>query len=117
MDAVSAALDKYDFAEAGRLVYDFFWGDFADWYIEAAKTRLYGDDDARAAATQRVLVYVYDTVLRLAHPFMPFVTEELWQAMPHTGAMLLFFPMVFYCRWLSLLCSWHDRFMARVVMW
>lgn len=89
INAVSAALDRYDFAEAGRLVYEFFWGDFADWYIEAAKTRLYADDAARMADTQRVLVYVYDSVLRLAHPFMPFVTEELWQVMPHTGACVL----------------------------
>lgn len=85
VNAITSALDKYDFAEAGRLVYDFFWGEFADWYIEAAKTRLYGNDKALKASTQRVLVYAYETILRLAHPFMPFITEELWQAMPRDG--------------------------------
>lgn len=66
-------------------MYDFFWGEFADWYIEAAKTRLYGEDEVLKSSTQRVLVYAYESILRLAHPFMPFITEELWQAMPHTG--------------------------------
>lgn len=88
----TAAHEKLELAEAGRLLYDFFWGDFADWYIEAAKARLYGDDEAAAAQTRQVLVYGFDTVLRLAHPFMPFITEELWQALPHTGEALIVAP-------------------------
>ena len=55
------------------------------WILKAAKARLYGADEAAAAQTKRVLVYAFDAVLRLAHPFMPFITEELWQALPHTG--------------------------------
>lgn len=85
VDASSTAHAKLDFGEAGRLLYDFFWADFADWYIEAAKSRLYGGDAAAAAATRQVLVYAYDTILRIAHPFMPFITEEMWGALPHTG--------------------------------
>lgn len=54
-------------------------------YIEASKSRMYGDDAALAQQTRRVLVYVFDRSLRVLHPFMPFVTEELWQAIPHTG--------------------------------
>lgn len=85
----TAAHDKLELAEAGRLLYEFFWGDFADWYIEAAKARLYGDNAEAAMATRGVLLYGFDTVLRLAHPFMPFITEELWQALPHSGPALV----------------------------
>ncbi|PRW33017.1 valyl-tRNA synthetase [Chlorella sorokiniana] len=89
---ITAAHERFDFGEAGRLLYDFVWSDFADWYIEAAKARLYGGDEAAAAQTRQVLVYVYDRILRLAHPFMPFITEEMWQATPHTGAALIAAP-------------------------
>jgi len=85
VDQASAAYDRYDFGEAGRLGYDFFWNEFADWYIEASKSRMYGADPAMAAQTRKVLVYVYDRCLRLLHPFVPYVTEELWQAIPHSG--------------------------------
>jgi valyl-tRNA synthetase len=78
----TAAHEALDVGEAGRALYEFAWSDFADWYIESAKARLYGDDPAAAAATRAVLAYVLDVVLRLAHPFMPFITEELWQALP-----------------------------------
>jgi valyl-tRNA synthetase len=86
---MTAAHERLDFAEAGRLLYDFVWSDFADWYIEAAKAKLYGGDPRQAAATREVLVYVYDGILRLAHPFMPFITEELWQALPPRGPALI----------------------------
>ncbi|NOX63450.1 MAG: valine--tRNA ligase [Chloroflexi bacterium] len=72
--------DGYQFGEAGRQTYEFLWGDFADWYIEAAKPRLRGDDPDPVRQT---LVYVLDQTLRLLHPFIPFVTEELWQHLPH----------------------------------
>ena len=81
-DRVTAAHDRLDFGEAGRGVVDHFWGEFADWYVEAAKTRLYGADPAAAATTRAVLTYALETVLALAHPIMPFVTERLWGALP-----------------------------------
>ncbi|HEB12101.1 MAG TPA: valine--tRNA ligase [Actinobacteria bacterium] len=90
--AVSASLDEYDFGGASRHLYDFFWSEFCDWYLELAKPKLYieveseepGIDQSGAAhdqlMTKVVLVKVLDTTLRLLHPFMPFITEELWQA-------------------------------------
>eukprot|EP00891_Asterochloris_glomerata_P009727 jgi/Astpho2/9727/Aster-03708 len=88
----TTAHDRQDFGDAGREFYDFFWGEFADWYIEAAKARLYSSNVQAAAQTRQVLVYVYDALLKLAHPFMPYVTEELWQAMPHQGSALIVAP-------------------------
>ena len=70
--------DSYQFGEAGRQAYEFLWGDFADWYIEAAKGQLAGGGPA-AARTAGVLVHVLDQTLRLLHPFIPFVTEDIWQ--------------------------------------
>lgn len=63
-------------------MYEFIWSDFADWYVETAKSRLYGDNEQLAETTRRVLVYVLQNILKLAHPYMPFITEELWQAIP-----------------------------------
>lgn len=79
IDRVTDRFEKFDFSEAGRLTYEFLWDEFADWFIEAAKSRLYGKDEAAAAATRGVLVYVFDKVLKLLHPFMPFISEEMWQ--------------------------------------
>jgi len=73
--------ENYQFGEAGRQSYDFLWGDFADWYIEACKPRLQAEQNADVA--RQTLVYVLDQTLRLLHPFIPFVTEELWQHLPH----------------------------------
>ena len=84
----TAAHDRHDFSEAGRAAYDFFWLDFADWYIEASKARLQGDPEDRAAA-QRVLVYVAERAMRIWHPFMPYISEQLWQALPHEGESLV----------------------------
>lgn len=88
VNQVTKAYNKYDFGEAGRASYDFFWNEFADWYIELSKSRLYGDDEELQLQTKRVLVYVYDLCLRVLHPSIPFVTEELWQAIPHEGASI-----------------------------
>ncbi|WVZ61983.1 hypothetical protein U9M48_011785 [Paspalum notatum var. saurae] len=93
IDKVSTSYDKFFFGDAAREIYDFFWGDFADWYIESSKTRLYHSGDKLAAATaQSVLLYVFENILKLLHPFMPFVTEELWQAFPYRKQALMVTP-------------------------
>jgi valyl-tRNA synthetase len=79
--AVTRLIDEYQFGEAGRQIYDFLWGEYADWYIEICKARLYGDDPAAAATARRVLVTVLEQALRLLHPYMPFVTETIWQSL------------------------------------
>ena len=84
--------ERFDLGEAGRAAADFFWSELADWYLEASKTRLYCDDPASVDSTRRVVLYVLDRTLRLLHPFMPYVTEELWQALPHRGPALIAAP-------------------------
>ncbi len=83
--SVTAKFDKFEFGEAGRDLYNFIWGEFADWYIEISKETLTGDDEAAKATKRTNLTYVLDQILRLLHPIMPFVTEELWQSLPHEG--------------------------------
>jgi len=80
---VNAALETYRFHEAANRIYDFFWGELCDWYLELIKLRLNGDDGDQAAAqiTCKNLVHLFDASLRLLHPVMPFITEEIWQAM------------------------------------
>lgn len=77
--------DKYEFGEVGRILYNFIWDDFCDWYIEMAKLPLYGEDEAAKKTTRSILAYVLDNTMRLLHPFMPFITEEIWQNLPHEG--------------------------------
>ena len=89
---VDRLMRDYQFGEAGRQIRDFLWGEFCDWYIEISKTRLYGDDPAAKTLTQQVLVYVLERTMRLLHPFMPFVTEEIWQYLPHDGDALIIAP-------------------------
>ncbi|XP_065849279.1 valine--tRNA ligase, chloroplastic/mitochondrial 2 isoform X2 [Euphorbia lathyris] len=90
IDTVTASYEKYFFGDVGREVYDFFWSDFADWYIEASKARLYRSGDGSVASVaQAVLLYVFENILKLLHPFMPFVTEELWQALPNRKEALI----------------------------
>ena len=88
---VTRLLEEYQFGEAGRLLYDFTWGEFADWYIEIAKVRLYDDDvDERAKQTVAyALRTVLDRILRLLHPYMPFVTEAIWQHLPFESGYLI----------------------------
>lgn len=82
---VNKQTERYDFGEAGRYLYNFIWDDFCDWYIEMAKLPLYGEDEQAKQTTRSVLVYVLDNITRMLHPFMPFVTEEIWQHLPHQG--------------------------------
>ncbi|MFN8541790.1 MAG: valine--tRNA ligase [Thermomicrobiales bacterium] len=92
MRDVTGALERYEFGEAARGAYDFFWNEFADWYIEAAKVRLQGEDEAAKAPVRQTLVYTLERTLRLLHPVMPYVTEELWQHLPHGGELLIVAP-------------------------
>src|SRR6266446_1496073 len=81
------ALASYRFHEAAQSVYHFFWGDFCDWYIEWVKPRLLDKNLARATAAWRNLFAVFERALRLLHPFMPFLTEELWQKLPQRAGI------------------------------
>jgi valyl-tRNA synthetase len=76
---VTDLFDSYQYGEAGRRINEFLWSEFCDWYIEACKIRLYGEDLAARSTAQTTLVAVLDRALRLLHPYMPFVTEEIWQ--------------------------------------
>jgi valyl-tRNA synthetase len=85
IEHVTKLADKYEFGEVGRHLYNFIWDDFCDWYIEMAKLPLYGDDEAAKKTTRSILAYVLDNTMRLLHPLMPFITEEIWQSLPHEG--------------------------------
>ncbi|MCI8594041.1 MAG: valine--tRNA ligase [Oscillospiraceae bacterium] len=82
-------MERYELGVAAQKVYDFIWDDYCDYYIEFTKARLQGDDDAAKEQAQRVLCYVLVEFLKLLHPFMPFLTEEIWQALPHEGDFLM----------------------------
>ncbi|MBC8249628.1 MAG: class I tRNA ligase family protein, partial [Anaerolineales bacterium] len=89
---VTRLFEDYNFGEAGRQIYDFLWGEYCDWFIEMSKIRLYGEDDEAQDTARQVLVYVLDRTMRLLHPFMPFVTEEIWQHLPHESEALIVAP-------------------------
>ncbi len=80
---VTENLEKFELGIAVQKLYDFIWGEFCDWYIELTKTRLYGQNDAERETALYTLTYVLSNVLKLLHPFMPFITEEIWQHLPH----------------------------------
>ena len=82
-------LEKYELGIAVQKIYDFVWDTYCDWYIELTKARLYSEDPERKKTALQVLVYVLDQLLRLLHPFMPFITEEIWQSLPHDGPALI----------------------------
>ena len=86
---VTENLEKYELGVAVQKVYDFIWDTYCDWYIELTKARLYSEDAIRKQTAISVLVYVLDQILRLLHPFMPFITEEIWQSIPHEGDALI----------------------------
>ena len=86
---VTENMDKYELGVAVQKIYDFIWDTYCDWYIELTKARLYADDADRKNTAISVLVYVLDQILRLLHPFMPFITEQIWQSLPHEGDALI----------------------------
>ena len=86
---VCANMDSFELGVAAGKIYDFIWDSYCDWYIELTKPRLNGDDEEKKESAQRVLLYVLTEILKLLHPFMPFITEEIWQALPHEGEALM----------------------------
>ncbi len=86
---VTDNLEAYELGVASAKIYDFIWDTYCDWYIELTKTRLNGEDEAAKLAAENVLCYVLLRIMELLHPFMPFITEEIWQALPHEGDYLI----------------------------
>ena len=84
--SVNSALGRYEIGVALSNLYDFAWDVFCDWYIELAKTRLNDKESEKNLVAQKVICYVLTGILKLLHPFMPFITEEIWQTLPHEGA-------------------------------
>jgi len=89
---VNDAVDRFELGVALASIYDFTWDLFCDWYIELAKARLFDKDSEGAAVARKVLVYVLDGILRLLHPYMPFITEEIYLSIPHTEESIMIAP-------------------------
>ena len=85
-------LEKYELGIAVQKLYDFIWNEFCDWYIELVKPRLYEQGGSQKEAALYTLVYVLSNALKLLHPFMPFITEEIWQHLPHEGESIMISP-------------------------
>jgi len=98
---VTENLEKYELGVAVQKIYDFVWDTYCDWYIELTKARLYSKDTERKQTAIAVLVYVLDQILKLLHPFMPFITEEIWQSIPHEGSALIVAQWPAYCQELA----------------
>lgn len=89
IDQVTEMFEKFEFGEAGRALYNFIWNDYCDWYIEMSKEILNEGTEEQILTTRSILTYVLDQTLRLLHPIMPFVTEEIWQHLPHDGVSIV----------------------------
>ncbi|MCK5554169.1 MAG: class I tRNA ligase family protein, partial [Deltaproteobacteria bacterium] len=99
---VTEALEEYRFNEAAQAIYHFIWHEFCDWFLELIKPVLYGKDEPQERpVTQYVLLRVLDGALRLLHPFMPFITEEIWQRLPHEGKSIMIADFPHYDEGLS----------------
>ncbi|UJL44975.1 valine--tRNA ligase [Virgibacillus sp. NKC19-16] len=103
IDHVTKNTNKYEFGEAGRHLYNFIWDELCDWYIEMAKLPLYGEDEEKKNTTRSVLAYVLDHTMRMLHPFMPFITEEIWQQLPRFGESIAIAP------WPEVRSEFHDE--------
>ncbi|MGG5254879.1 valine--tRNA ligase [Neobacillus sp. SM06] len=103
IETVTRLSEKYEFGEVGRALYNFIWDDFCDWYIEMAKLPLYGEDENAKVTTRSILAYVLDNTMRLLHPFMPFITEEIWQNLPHEGESIT------KAKWPAAKGTWNDE--------
>ncbi|GIO27689.1 valine--tRNA ligase [Ornithinibacillus bavariensis] len=103
IEQVTRNTNKYEFGEAGRHLHNFIWDELCDWYIEMAKIPLYGEDEHAKKTTRSVLAHVLDQTMRLLHPFMPFVTEEIWQKLPHEGESITI------AKWPEVNINFHDE--------
>ena len=83
IENVDYNMEKYEFGEAAKTLYSFVWNDFASWYVEISKVDLASDDEANKQMTKNVLVYTLTSIVKMLHPFIPFITEEIYQALPH----------------------------------
>jgi len=92
IEAVENALSEYNMSVACKAIHQFFWGEFCDWYLELAKLRFYGDNQEERKVAQAISYRILECSLRLLHPFMPYMTEELWQKMPGTQASIMIAP-------------------------
>ena len=95
---ITENLEKFELGIAAQKIYDFLWDVFCDWYIEIAKIRMNSDDAQTAQNAREVLVWVMTGTLKLLHPFMPFITEEIWQTLPHEGDALIVAQWPEYCQ-------------------
>lgn len=95
---ITENLEKFELGIAAQKIYDFLWDLFCDWYIEIAKIRMNSDDIQTAQNAREVLVWVMTGTLKLLHPFMPFITEEIWQTLPHKGDALIVAEWPEYCQ-------------------
>ncbi len=93
---VGRLMDLYELGEAARVIYEFLWGDFCDWYVEMSKVPLYRGGAHEAGQARAVLSFVLEGTLRLLHPYMPFITEEIWQKLPHRGETIMLAPWPVY---------------------
>ena len=110
---VTDNLDKFELGIAIQKLYDFIWDVFCDWYIEIAKIRLQGTDENAKDNAKSVLVYVLTDILKLLHPFMPFITEEIYQAIPHSDESIMVSKWVEYDDSLSF--SAEEAEMERII--
>jgi len=89
IDEVTTNLDKYELGIAANRIYEFIWDEYCDWYIELSKKRLYSEDETEKETAQKVLIKVLKDMVKLLHPFMPFITEEIWSHLPGTSTDLI----------------------------
>ncbi|MDR0690496.1 MAG: valine--tRNA ligase, partial [Streptococcaceae bacterium] len=89
IEKVDENFERFEFGEAGRVLYNFIWDEFADWYLELTKEVLYGEDESEKVVTRAILTHVLDQILRLLHPIMPFVTEAIFEYLPHNEEILI----------------------------
>ena len=90
----TANFDKFEFGVAGHILYNFIWDEFADWYVELTKEVLYSDNEEEKVITRSVLLYTLDKILRLLHPIMPFVTEEIFGQISEGSIVTAAYPTV-----------------------